>query len=384
MRLLFWKGRTTPAGFRDRFRAALLERFAGATAVDAGELDLEVTGVPAYRSATLNLTRAYAEYQRDPEQFDDIFERYSAALAAPEIGSGINLDAVVPMLKDRTWLEQMERSLQADSKGNLPFAVALNAELFVTYAEYTKTLRFVTEDAVRASGIAHEALHARALANLAARAGPRDVRLGGESVYLIGVGGNFDAATLLDEALWRDARLVVDGMRLVAVPDRDSLLIAKDDSAWSVWALATGARRLRHSEPYPISASVFTYVGPGRYDLVDDGRDDDTHPIPSLSVIDVYVTLVGGGATLGVVIASPLDDSPRSVVRLFQKIEGYLDFVNGEEYRAQCGAPDSSRTMIEVALHPDSSLEIRELLERVAQDCDERGARLVVKELGKD
>lgn len=381
MDLMFWKGKTTPAGFRDRYRAALLERFPGATAVDSGELDLEVTGVPAYATATLNLTRAYAEYQRDPKQFDAIFARYSAALAGPAVRDGFELDAVVPMIKDREWLAQMDASLRAESRGNLPFAVPLNAELVVTYAETSKSLWFLTEDAVRASGIAHDELHAKALENLAARAGPRQVLLGGESVYLIGVGGNYEAATMLDDALWRDARLVVDGQRLVAVPDRDTLFVARDDSPWSVWALATGTLSLTRSQPYPISASVFVHVGPGRYEPIDDGRYDETHPIPRLDVIDIYATLIGGGATLSVVIAAALDDSPRSVFRLFRKIEGYLDFVNGAEYRAQCGAPDPATTSIEVALHPGSSRKIRELLERVAQDAPGRNANLRTTDL---
>lgn len=381
MRLLFWKGRTTPAKFRDRFRAALLERYPGATAVDEGELDLQITGVPAFTSATLNLTRGYAEFQRDPARFDDIFERCSASLATPKARHEFDLDAVVPMLKDRTWLAQVENGLLPDARGSAPFVVPLNAELCIAYAEFSRSIWFVTRDTVAAHALDPDGLHARALAALASRSGPRQI-FGGDPVYLVGVGGNFEAATLLNEALWRDARLAVDGAPLIAVPDRDSLLIARDESPWSVWVLAAHARRLHGSEPYPISKSLFVRTGAGRYDVLDDGLDDDSHPIPRLDTIDVHAVLSGGGSTLVVVIASPLDDSPRSVLRLFRKIEGHLSYIDSDGYRAECGAPDPARTVIEVTLHRDSSPRIRQLLERIAPDCVARNASLTVREIG--
>jgi hypothetical protein len=48
--------------------------------------------------------------------------------------------------------------------------------------------------------------------------------------------------------------------------------------------------------------------------------DDITHPIPALKAIDVIGTKKAGGADLFIIIATPLDFSPRSQKRLLDKI----------------------------------------------------------------
>src|SRR5262245_56968302 len=53
--------------------------------------------------------------------------------------------------------------------------------------------------------------------------------------------------------------------------------------------------------------------------------DDFFHPIRQVHIFDTVLPLQGGGVYLGIVIASPLDDSDRSIARLREKERFYFD-----------------------------------------------------------
>jgi hypothetical protein len=54
-------------------------------------------------------------------------------------------------------------------------------------------------------------------------------------------------------------------------------------------------------------------------DAVYELADDSSHPIPRVYAYDTALTFKGGGAYLGIVIATPLDATSRSLMRLREK-----------------------------------------------------------------
>src|SRR5690348_16563588 len=108
-------------------------------------------------------------------------------------------------------------------------------------------------------------------------------------------------------------------------------------------------------------------------------EDDPGHPIPSLATLDVAAIKKSGGATLSVVIASPLRADPRSLNRLLNKVEGYLGYIQSPEFQAEAGAPTPSNTTIKVLLHPGSASEVYDLLERSKQWVLANNASLVIE-----
>ena len=109
--------------------------------------------------------------------------------------------------------------------------------------------------------------------------------------------------------------------------------------------------------------------------------DDPEHPIPSLAVLDAVTILVGGGADLFIVIASPLTADLRSLTRLQDKIEGYLRHIQSPEFLAEAGAPHPGNTTIKVRLHPESAPEVYDLLERSKDWVSANHASLEIKQL---
>lgn len=118
------------------------------------------------------------------------------------------------------------------------------------------------------------------------------------------------------------------------------------------------------------------------HDIPPDPRNDPAHPIPYMNVLDVAGYLKNGGANLVIVVASPLMADAASQTRLLDKIQGYLSHIQSDDFARDAGGPASPEsTTIEVALHPDSAVEIRNLLERSQDWVRSHGARLVVREL---
>src|ERR1700688_2535714 len=96
----------------------------------------------------------------------------------------------------------------------------------------------------------------------------------------------------------------------------------------------------------------------------EDNYDDPTHPIPSVTALDIHASKRGGGADLVIVVASPLRADERSQKRLLEKIELYLRFLGTSEFETMSGIPTVENTSIVVRLHPDSDAAIFELLDR--------------------
>ena len=117
------------------------------------------------------------------------------------------------------------------------------------------------------------------------------------------------------------------------------------------------------------------------HEIVPDPDDDPDHPIPYLRVIDV-AAYKAGGASLSVIVASPLGGDERSQSRLLDKLQGYLSHISSAQFLADAGVvPTPENTFIEVHLHPASSGVVRELLDRCHQWIEHHNARLVVCDL---
>jgi hypothetical protein len=111
----------------------------------------------------------------------------------------------------------------------------------------------------------------------------------------------------------------------------------------------------------------------------EDNYDDPSHPIPSLTAIDVHGVRLDGGADLAIVVASPLRDDERSRGRLLAKIEAYVQFLSSPEFVRECGAASPANTTIMVSIHPDSDPEMFDLIDSCRGWVEDRGASLALE-----
>jgi uncharacterized protein YtpQ (UPF0354 family) len=383
MGILFWRGRTSKRHFRDRFIATVRELRPLVEIRVTGDLEIELVEPDSGKRMDIWLGRAYKEFERDPKKADEIIRRHLGFVEdgqAPSSASTL-LDAIVPMIKDRSWVES-QRSATAKISPGAPFDMWIedyNAELVVAYAEFRTSLWFVTRKDVAASGKSYDELRVIALENLRRRTHQRTVH-GDRQPYLVAVGGNLEASVILDDHLWTSGLVEVAGGLLIGIPDRDSLLVTGVTEPDDVFRLASAVDSLYRSEPYPITDQLFARSA-DRFQPLDPSAIDDQHPIPNLDVIDVHVIKKGGGSTLAVIVASPLSRDPRSVYRLFRKLNGYLTYIASPEHVRASGPPTPASTEIEVSIHPDSAPEVIDLLESLQPWVESRKASLHIKPL---
>ena len=105
---------------------------------------------------------------------------------------------------------------------------------------------------------------------------------------------------------------------------------------------------------------------------------DESHPIVSVHAFDNVITFDGGGAYLGMVIASPLDSSERSMARLVEKQQFYLDSFFSDYGKNEWGTPREGKMVIFVSLHPSSSPAVFEQFRSFEEMARRRGVQVEI------
>jgi len=381
MGIFKWRGRVSKQEFRKQFVEKLQAEAPQlqCTLSDTDELEVTVSGSTAGNQSIVSLHRAYAEFEQDPSQRDDILERFMGLVTRQREELPLDTAHVVPMIKTRGWLnDQYARDANPPVLGSDDafWVDEYNDELVVVYAEHREGFSYRPRSDFAAAGLSQSDIRARALDNLRSRT-PRREFSPVNGAWLLNAEGAFEASLLLDDEVWKNHRFRDAPEVLAAVPERDCLFASTDTSPLGIWNLATMVDHGFRTAQYPISRQLMTRQA-GRFELIDTQETDETHPIPNLGVIDVHAVRKTGGSTMAVIIATPLGAEPRSIFRLFRKLTGHLDYKDTDEYREQCGA---GTTDIEINIHRESDPAVFELLTALPDFVERRGASLVVKDL---
>lgn len=111
----------------------------------------------------------------------------------------------------------------------------------------------------------------------------------------------------------------------------------------------------------------------------EDNYDDASHPIPSITALDIQAIKKGGGSDLAIIIASPLQADERSQRRLLDKIQLYLDFLKTPEYESTSGVATPDNTSIIIRIDAASDPVIFELIDKCKPWVHDNSASLLVE-----
>ncbi|MBS0417713.1 MAG: hypothetical protein JSR66_08365 [Proteobacteria bacterium] len=374
MRLFQWRGRTSKASFRDRVFGVLREKLPAATIEATGDLDIRITDLPTGKILNVWLGRAYEEFSKAPGGADEIIARHVRGTLAAADEPAIELQRIIPTIMSRDWLDSQRQAAGFD-----PLVEPYNADLVIIYADYRDGIQYGHRSDFEPLGISVEAIRKQALANLRRMIEKIKV-VGSDGCYILGAGGTLDSSLVLLDEVLENAGLQISGRPLIGVSDRGSFWVVDDANPWAVVNASAGVAKCYRSEQYAISMNLYQRLGPV-WEPLDSGPVDDAHPIPNLEVIDIYATKKGGGADLVVIVASPLSADARSMFRLARKLDAYLQEINTDVHRQECGEARRDTTSIIVRLHPDSDPAIEEVLRTAVGWAENRNASLQVKNL---
>jgi uncharacterized protein YtpQ (UPF0354 family) len=225
-------------------------------------LELKVTSAEG-RDSTSFLDNAYDTYKQDPNANADVIQRFVAA-GVETIGlvrDGVDRTRIVPVIKDRPWLEETRQALLSRGVKVLPEHVYedFSPDLIILYAEDSpKNIRYLGPKDLELAKIERSELRALACENLK-RLLPKIERHGTNGLYMITAGGDYEASLLVLDSIWGGGQMDVSGDVVVAVPTRDLLLVTGTQNEQGIAIVRQKVREASTGGSYRLTQKLFVY-----------------------------------------------------------------------------------------------------------------------------
>ena len=247
----------TPRAYTEKMAQALGARLPQRTVSVRGNLELSIKG-PADGQLTLSLTNLFSEGRRDAASFEKVVNFYVGALTEKrEAAAKLDTARIVPVVKDRAWLEDNHRELKARGGGREHVYEDLNKELVIVYAEDTeKRTRYLLND--DDLGVARGDLRKLAVDNLM-RILPKIKMEQTEEFGSLTAGGDYEASLLLMDHIWSGGQIKVEGDIVVAVPAKNVLLITGSQNRKGLAAVRKLAAHFVAENSYRLTDTLFVY-----------------------------------------------------------------------------------------------------------------------------
>ena len=125
----------TPPAFTEEFARALTRALPSSNVSVAGEFRLTIKETDGL-VRNIQLNNAYNEYKLDPQRFGDIVQTFTAMFSQPASkAAGLDRTRIVPVIKDRQWLDELHNTLKAKGVAQQHLADRFNNELVIVYAQ---------------------------------------------------------------------------------------------------------------------------------------------------------------------------------------------------------------------------------------------------------
>lgn len=262
LRALFGGARPVPVMTRAEFTGEVARRVRVAVPeIDVkvvGELELAIDMTDEGGNRAF-LHNAYQMYQGESaKRRDDLIDRFVASFAEAAKGLERSPEAIIPVVKDRAWLVEIETSMrQMGGEGQDKVYEHLNDDLVVVYAIDTPSnIAYLSPEELARLGVERDALRALAVRNLRGLLPGIEVQRG-EKLNMITADGNYEASLLLFSDLWEREREKLRGDPVAAVPARDLLLFADAADADAVAQLRQLATKMREEAAYSLTDRLF-------------------------------------------------------------------------------------------------------------------------------
>jgi uncharacterized protein YtpQ (UPF0354 family) len=235
----------TPSSFTAQFARALQAAMPSAKVRVTRDLQLSVER-PDGSAAIVSLDNNYKDYTPDPKWFEAVIKAYAAALAKPgpaKVNARLDHKRIVPLVKDRPWLTDLQRRFKKQDPSQQPLFEDLNKELVVVYAEDTdERTRYLGSTEI--SGLGPNKLRELAIDNLM-RIMPRiEMRQIAQGAFMITSHADYGASLILVDSIWSGDQIKVNGDIVVAVPAKDVILATGSRDSENLKAMRQIASKL--------------------------------------------------------------------------------------------------------------------------------------------
>jgi uncharacterized protein YtpQ (UPF0354 family) len=278
----------TPRQFTREFAEALRKAGPGLTVAIVKDLELKVTCADG-RDSTFFLDNAYDVYKQDPQANAEVIQRFVTAglETIATIRHGVDRTRIVPVIKDRPWLEETRQTVLSRGAKEIPEHVYedFGPDLIILYAEDSpKNIRYLGPKDLELAKIERSELRALACQNLK-RLLPKIERHGTNGLYMITAGGDYEASLLLLDSIWSGGQMEVKGDVVVAIPTRNLLLVTGSRDRQGIEKVKQLVKEASTGQPHRLTQKLFVHRN-GRFGeftgiAEPDGAANGTQPIRS-------------------------------------------------------------------------------------------------------
>ena len=256
----------TPAQFTKEYADVFRKSLPGLKVEVVKDMELKVTTADGLESTSF-LDNAYGTYKQDPKSKQEIIKRFVAAglETIASMGKSEELDRklIVPIIKDRLWLEETRKAMMNRGAKQVPETVYedLNSDLIILYAEDSpKNIRYFSPKDLEKARIDRKELRSLACDNLK-RLLPKIERRGANGLFMLTAGGDYEASLLLFDSIWSDMRKEVRGDVVVAIPSRDLLIVTGSEDSQGIEKMKQIVQKASAEGSYRLTTKRFVFRG---------------------------------------------------------------------------------------------------------------------------
>jgi uncharacterized protein YtpQ (UPF0354 family) len=249
----------TEAEFTQIILDAVIEEDSSIEAIISGPL--EITAETDEGEFCLYLGNIWQQCKDNHELRVDICENYLSALindlrisSSSEVS--IEPNEIVPVIKDMLYIEQLRG--QFDDVNNIAVEL-LAGDIYIAYAmDLDDRVMFMNKSELNSLGLTKTELLDLSVKNLRRKI-KKIRRYGDGPIYLMSVGGTFEASLLLMDDIWDKQSELVPGELVAGVPCRDVLIFTGSESEEGIEQLYEVVEETYQNEGYLISKTLLVY-----------------------------------------------------------------------------------------------------------------------------
>ncbi len=251
----------TPMQFTQAHVAALRERVGYIQVEVLRDLELQIAVKDKDATIRFSLERAYYDaYVQAPERKDELIALFVAGVAESvnaERAKTWDSTRFLPLIKPRKWLEGREKVIYDD----------FNSDLVIVYAEdQEKLIQYLSSQDIEKAGVAREGLRALAIKNLMTNISIEEH--GGNGVYMLTAGGEYEASLILAESIMKRYQLKVNGLLVAAIPTTDLLLLTGSNDEAGLSILRQSISSLNESDALILTTQILIYNENGKLSVM--------------------------------------------------------------------------------------------------------------------
>lgn len=223
--------------------------------------DLTITSKKGDLDYKHYIDNAFIAYKSEPDSISHIISRYLASTTDLYVAQKtVNVENIVPVIKPIEYLGEIN-SFSKDGKSFPMITEKYNDQLIIAYAEDSKnSIKYLTEDDFKTLAISRDTLKSIALRNFD-KIIPNIQRQGDNGLYMITAGGDYEASLILVSSIWTRENFPVDGEFVIAIPNRDMLLITGSKNKTGIAKLREIVADSYKTGNYQVSDQLYKWTG---------------------------------------------------------------------------------------------------------------------------